>query len=419
MKPALHLSLLGTLLVSATAAAEPAPQPPWFGSGEGRAMYSTAADVKLTCPLDDTAGQRARIDAYAAAAAAAKKDDVRAEFGAHAKALRAWFDKHLAGVPGVGTWAELDAFYKQAYAAEWALPRNAPEEEVLKNFKAYVASAENAPRLRTIIDAIYRESPCQAQRTRFEELAREVNGTRQVVDRNTQSMWATLHTLWTQWRDNRPPAGAAPSTYWEHAEWVMVRIDDLAQTATLRARIAEFATWAPKTPQTEELFASSLPAMEAALAAAGDVVAELAQVELPPLPRDGKRRGLVAEMVTRAHGRTVEGDVYAQGKTSKQKWTEKEVVKTTATKIYYRNVPYEREWFTAYYAWKPTGKDVAAPDLPGMPATEICEVWAQNVARMNKGDPTMKRWYAWQSWRGAYLPCANIKKVSKRKLKKS
>jgi len=102
---------------------------------------------------------------------------------------------------------------------------------------------------------------------------------------------------------------------------------------------------------------------------------------------------------------------------STEKWTEKVEVRRTSDKIWYRLVKFEREVFTTHYAWQPSGDKITAPDLPGLPRTEICEIWVQNFTRYKKGDPSRKAWFPSQDWREAYIPCANIDKTSSMKMK--
>lgn len=60
---------------------------------------------------------------------------------------------------------------------------------------------------------------------------------------------------------------------------------------------------------------------------------------------------------------------------------------------------------------------MSAPDLPGLPASEICELWVQNFSRYKKGDPSKKSWFPAKDWLEAYLPCANVGVTSSLKVK--
>ncbi len=396
------------------------PQKPWFGSGEGRRMYDVQTG-DLGCPADDTATKRAGLQQYLATVGAAQDPQVRAAFVKFGQDTSAWFESFAGGVPNMGSWAEIEAEYKAGWAALEALPKSPTTEQMLAALPAYLAAGGRYDRISKLRTAIEGNSPCPKKPGEWGKLEWQLKGAKESASGLVNDRIRDARSALDQWHGQRPNLPeVAPTTYWEHAEWVKKQMEYFVLGQKTRAAITEVARYAEFDPGLRQLVDGAKAELDKYEAGSAKLVEELGKVFLPPLPKHAKFQKLVAGVVADevAEGGKLLGSIVWPGKgVSKESWSEEVIVRREGDRIWYRIVKFAREGFTTYYAWQPIPSKALAPDLPGMPKTQICELWVQNISRYTKGKPERKAWYPSDSWLTAFIPCANTGKASTMKVK--
>ena len=416
-----RLALVAALVTAGSAAAHAQAWPrqtPWYGSGEGNQVYGKVIGLtKLRCPLEDTAAQRAQIAEYAAIAASVKDPAVRTSYTAHAREVSAWFETFVVGVPGLGTWAELQALYDEAVPLS-KLNQRPTQEEIQARLASYVRAAVLAPQITRLADEIQARTPCPSYPGPWGDVAWQL---KQVGDAGRSEGEAiarhAVQTIDEALSTAAPPAGPPPATYWEHVAWVQARIDQAARLASLTRVLDEDRPFAPLSDQLAQAIARGDRARADLAAQLATVVIELRAIAMPPLAQDGARTKLLVAAVEGATDGSRVGLVVSPGGVEKEAWTEQVVVRREGDRAWVRDVHKVREQYVVYYAWKPLPATAGAPALPGLAADEVCELWAHHFMRYKKGLPSDKRtWFPSGTSRVGYLPCSAAGVASTRPL---
>jgi hypothetical protein len=397
------------------------PELPTPNSTGSKSLYRDLNAYHWDCPKDREADKRQFVADAATAAAAISDPTDRKQFTAYATALQAWFDAHTAGVPGVGTWAELDKKFKAARATFDAMPANAPTgaAEIEAAVALYTKVRAQAKAVADLEARIRTESPCPGYPDSWSALLRDGNDARDRADRQVHEVVGPALDAYQSWKSGRAVLDeAAATTYWEQLEQTMKLVDLVVATQALAPRIADLVAWhGVLSADDAALVAEAGTQLPAALdSAAARAAAQLEEVAMPPLPNNAGRAKLVKKMLASEDGALV-GKVVGPKGSSTEKWTEDVEVRRDSERIWYRTYKVVRESYSTYYAWRP-GTAVAIA-LPGVAAGELCEIWHQSFQRFKKGTPgTSKKWAPWQAWKQGYVLCKRATVASKLRIKK-
>lgn len=401
------------------------PPAPWYGSGEGSAMGVAANEVTRQldgCPVDNTDAKRAAVRAYAAKVAAIQDPGVRDAFTEHVTQLQTWIETFVVGAPGGGSWAELNAEYKAGAAAAAALPTSLDREVVNAAYDKFAAAAKHADLFNKMALAVERDSPCPKRPGEWTQIAWQLAKAKTTAKDILEGKVVTVERTMEDWRSRKGNLPATPpETFWAHAEWLKNQLEAFKRTQTTAAAVALLERGASVDPKVAAAAAAARTEIDAALTVGQTLANELARVGVPPLKKDSKAHKMVQAALSDAiaGGGKLLGQTMRVPGSSVEKWTEDVTVRQVGDKIWYKVVKFEREFYTTYYYWQPSAAAMTAPDLPGLPAAQICEVWVQNFSRYKKGKPDSKNWYPSASWLTHYIPCANIGKASTLKLEKN
>lgn len=399
-------ALLACTLAASTAHADDFPTFPWIGHGDGFKLSSDAPTGReLGCPLDDTATKRATIAAFAARANATRDPEAVQVFPAFATKLQAWFDGWVAGVPKVGSWAQVKALYERAAALVPKVPETNNAGVVIEHLADYGAAVEMAAELERVV-TIMENGPCARRFGNGNDLVWQIKRARENAKRAAIDVMPTLQAYNFP---ARPDASPPPTTYWKHLEWVKVRVEYAAGLGKVRASVDEVRALASLSTE----LAARIAALDAELVAADAIVAatvvELRRVRMPKHKVDAARSKVVKQSFAGWTQGTQVGLVVSVPGVARSAWQEKVEVRRTTDKIFYRVYPTKRETYLVHEGYKPTPATAIAPALLDVAAADICEIRGQEFTRYPKGPPSWKRtWHETFFGVTGYVLCANV-----------
>ena len=398
--------LLACAFVARTAHAGDFPTFPWIGHGDGATLSAEAPTGReLGCPLDDTATKRAAIATFAAHARATTDAEAKAVFPDFATKLEAWFERWVAGVPQVGSWAQVKALYERAAALVPKVPETNNAGFVIEHLADYGAAVEVAAELERVV-TIMENGPCARRLGNGNDLVWQIKRARENARRAAIDVMPTLEAYNFP---ARPDASPPPTTYWKHVEWVKVRVAYAAGFGKVRTAVDNVRALASLSPALATRIAeldAELAAADAMLAA---TVAELRRVRMPKHKVDAARSKIVKQSFVGWNAGTQVGLVVSVPGVARSAWQEKVEVRRTSDKIYYRVYPTKRETYLVHEGYRPTPATATAPALPGVAADEICEIRGQEFTRFTKGPPSWKRtWHETFFEITGYVLCANV-----------
>jgi hypothetical protein len=397
------------------------PQLPMSHSADSYDLYGELRMYSWGCPKVDEAKKKAMVAHVLAVVGKITDDFDHRQFDTYARGLKTWFDAYDAGVPGVGTWPALEKSFATAKAALDGMPGQTPTDpaSIKAAIAVYQTIRAQAPQIAKLDNAVY-NTPCGAYPGAWIDLD---HGLADAVTRADQQIAeGTGPTLeaYRAWKGAAPAADPIPSTYWEHVAATAALVDYVGSAVAVQGKFTNLSAWLPALSGDAAATATEAPgALTAAINTVGaQAAALLPEIAMPPLKKDAGRTRLVDKALAGADGKRV-GIVTTPGGTSKQTWTEDVVVREDSERQWVRTYTSVREYYTTYYAWKPTAPPALA-GLAGIDPADVCELWSQNFARYLKGPPSVadkKSWFAWENHKEGYILCKNAGAVSKKKIK--
>jgi len=401
------------------------PDAPYGQSTRGKSYWRDIENLFLgalrqACVADDPDRWRAGVDEWTRTAEKLTDAADRQLYLDYLKTVRAFVDAHAAGVPGVGTYAELRTAFaadKTAFEAAFpAAPATTPEavRAAVAGYRDYV---RRAGRLVDLHERIKAASPCAHVIGDWRTVAAAAAEAPQRVARGASAQYAPLLSAFAEWKAKAGPlAKPVPASWWEHTEHALAIVELTALTQRVAPSAPLLGAWAELLDGNDKAAAlEASTALPAALERLVPLAVELVRdVRLPVYPKNaGREKLLKAKLASSAAKGKLVGFAAGPAKESEQRWTERDPLDGLEHGV-------TRRHYSTYYVWDPVAPPEGFPALPGIAPDDVCELWHQSFRKHTRGGPSAKplnKVVPFQSWRAGYMLCAHARTPTKKSMK--
>lgn len=410
--------VLATWMVGSEATAEvKLPELPAANSGPAKSLVrdipAFADRVAHECVANDPASWEAMFKTREGDVAKFTDASEKAAWTKYLAELRAIFKARLAGLPGVGTFAEIRAKHQQAkldIAAKMPQAKELPADAA--QAKQLVAQVAEYTAFLDGVLATYKavlDSRCDEKLTEnWYPLKKDAEAAKQQAQNLISGLAYNDADAINRWVSNLPQGKQEPGKdWWSHVDYAGKVLHEVGKAQRFAFKLEILRELAPSLGASDaSMLERNTKVVREYMAKNAPLIKQLiGEILLPKVAGTAKQVAEFKKYMKDFDTGTILGSPVSHKVTTStyEEWDGGR--KYTVVKKAYTN----------YYVWKPKKPAEGTPTIDGIAPDQICELWSRNLVLYDKGGPShapLKKWRGDQNILQGFMLCANKDKRS-------